>query len=165
MNCSSPLLKRRLAGAIIFAVALVLLADRYTTFEVGRSVPLLLGLGFLTWSLLGREWGMLIPGGVLTGIGVGIMAQRVINAGAAMDQALFFWCFAGGWALIWLLSRAFFRRNVWWPLIPGAAMLVLGFGQLWRGEMREVWRTMAPLWPFLLLVVAAGLWFAPVRKK
>ncbi len=158
-------MKRRVAAGVIFAVALVTLAERYTSLQVGLMFPLLLGLGFLGWSLLAREWGLLVPGGVLIGIGGGLVMQRAISWGAAWDQALFFFCFAGGWALIWLLSRAFFRRNVWWPLIPGGVMVVLGFGQLWQGEMRSLWQTLAAWWPFLLIAVAAWLWFGCRREK
>lgn len=156
-------LKRRIAGAVLVVVALAALLDRYTEVNFGLIAPLALGVGFLVWSLIAREWGLLIPGGVLVGIGAGMVMQRVVNAGAAWDQALFFWCFAAGWGLIWALSRAFFRRNVMWPLIPGGIMLVLGFGQLWQGEMQTVWRSVSTWWPFLLLAVAAWLWFGPGR--
>ncbi len=104
--------KRRVAGLVLLIVAGWALVDRYTNFNAQLAVPLLLGVIFIGWSIVVREWGLLVPGGILTGIGTGILLTRSTDFSRAGESGLFLLSFAGGWLLITLISAAVFKRRV-----------------------------------------------------
>jgi len=151
---------RRVAGLVLLIVGATALAARYVTFDLGQSAPLLLGLIFLSWALLARSCGLLIPGGILTGLGAGLMLRD--NFGGA---GTFLLCFAGGWVLISLLSLLAFRRAMWWPLIPAAAIAFGGLTQLAGPQVRDWLQAAKGYWPVALIVVAVYLLLTKPRAK
>jgi hypothetical protein len=107
---------------ILFGAAALL----QTWVDIGNYVVLLLGAGMLVWGSISRRKGWLIPGGVLTGIGLGIFAMEgPWHFPDAIKGGIFLLCFAFGWFLIVLLS-ALFTCAQWWALIPGGIMAVIG---------------------------------------
>ncbi|HTX92953.1 MAG TPA: hypothetical protein VMC09_17205 [Anaerolineales bacterium] len=97
-----------------------------TWLDIGNYVVLLLGLAMLAWGSYSRRTGWIIPGGVLTGIGLGILATEGPWHFPAADQSgIFLLCFAFGWFLIALLSGLFTCLQ-WWALIPGGIMALIG---------------------------------------
>ena len=66
----------------------------------------------------------------LAGIGPGVYfawGGSSRSGGLAQTGIMLVW-FALGWALITLLSRVTFQSFVWWPLIPGGVIGVVGWG-------------------------------------
>jgi len=43
-------------------------------------------------------------------------------------------CFALGWGLIILFSRVTTQKFIWWPLIPGGLLAVVGWGLYIGGD-------------------------------
>jgi hypothetical protein len=121
-------------------------------------VPVL-GLLFLLWGITTREGGLLIPGGILTGIGAGIwLSQRLyggIEDGGQDTAAVILISFAAGWALITILSAIFTHETMKWPLIPGAILGFIGLGLFTGGFMLRAVELAGRLWPIALIV--AGL--------
>lgn len=157
--------KRRAWGVVLLVIALLALLNRFLPVRSEFLVLPLLGLGFTAWSVLGRVPGLLIPGGVLFGVGSGIWAQRFygLGAGSNSGQALFLLCLALGFLLITLLSLIFFRSRVVWPLWPAAFIGVSGALRLMGTAWQEyLWR-MLPYWPFALLAIA--LWLLLSRPR
>ena len=150
---------------VLLVVAGLALVERHTGFRAGDALPLLLGLAFIGWALAGRVCGLLIPGGILTGIGAGILAERWSGSGAGHRDGLFLVCFAGGWVLITLLSLAGFRRRVWWPLIPATVLGAAGLGRLGYPELDTFWREARDYWPYALIVLALVLLLKAPREK
>ncbi|HEX2100519.1 MAG TPA: hypothetical protein VHF69_07640, partial [Candidatus Synoicihabitans sp.] len=141
------------------------LLGRYFAVNLGLVAPSLLGLGFILWSWLARQPGFLVPGGVLTGVGAGLLAERWLTSGYAIDRAAFFACFAAGWGSITWFSHIGFRRRVRWPLIPAAVMVAIALFHLGGADFRTFWRTVSPWWPLVLLVLGAWLVWSPGRRK
>ena len=115
----------RIAGGVILIIfGLATLLQHW--FNIGNYVVLLLGLGMLTWGSVSRRTGWIIPGGVLTGIGLGILVSEGPWQFPAADQnGVFLLCFAFGWFLITILTTLF-TCTQWWALIPGGIMAVIG---------------------------------------
>lgn len=112
------------AGVVLILFGAATLFQRW--FEIGNFIVLLLGLGMLAWGSVSRRTGWIIPGGVLTGIGLGILAMEGPWRFPAADQnGVFLICFAFGWFLITILT-ALFTCTQWWALIPGGIMGLIG---------------------------------------
>ena len=85
------------------------------------------GVGMLALGSLLRKTAWIIPGGVLSGIGLGIvLSEGPWKFPVARQSGLFLLCFALGWFLITLLSRFTTSRTQWWALVPGGIMTALG---------------------------------------
>ncbi len=113
------------AGGILILIGAISLLSRVTTFNA-MLYPLGLGLIFLAWGLLTRTSGLLIPGGVLTGIFAGSALMEIPMTGTS-DPArggVFLAVFAASWVLISLLSiyTESPRKGWTWPLFPAVAL-------------------------------------------
>ena len=134
---------------MIAAVGLFFLAGELEP-DIGRFVTLIIGLALLAVFVVRREYGFLVPGSILTGIGIGIaLAPAAVgddNSGVMM-LAL-----AGGFLGIWVLGSIYrLPQNHWWPLIPGGILTLIGMVQLSRSDVDGAFQ----LWPVLLIVVGA----------
>lgn len=122
-----------------------------------------LGLIFLLWGILVRSRGLLIPGGILFGLGSGVtLTESVLRLESENQQAgVILILFAAGWLLITLLSGFFTDKTIWWPLIPGAILGGIG-GVLLADVLGDFSRLVGQFWPVLL--IAAGL-FLIIRRR
>ena len=115
---------RIVAGIILILFGGATLLQRW--FDIGNAIVLLLGMSMLAWGSISHKTGLIIPGGVLTGIGLGILAMQGPWQFPAVDQnGVFLLCFALGWFLITFLT-ALFTCTQWWALIPGGIMALIG---------------------------------------
>ncbi len=92
------------------------------------SVPL--GLVFLLWGITEKKLGLIIPGSLIATMGMGVyMGWRNSTQPEGLQESgtMLVW-FALGWMLIVVLSRVITKRFIWWPLIPGGIMLMVGSG-------------------------------------
>lgn len=90
-----------------------------------------LGVLFLAIGVHKRLLGLMIPGCLLLGIGPGISFAwtKPVTGVAVLAQTgtMLVW-FSLGWALITLTYRMVFQKIIWWPLIPGGILAVVGWG-------------------------------------
>ncbi len=155
--------RRRGWGAVLLVVAVLALIERHTTFRADTALPLVLGVAFIGWAIAARSCGLLIPGGILTGLGAGIIAEQWLGYGHR--DGIFLLCFAGGWVLIPVLSVAVFHRRVWWPLIPAGVIALTGLGQLGYPGLGWAWREARNFWPYALIVLALVLLLRAPRAR
>jgi hypothetical protein len=163
-STSSSRSSRRIVGLVLLVIAVVALMERYLALRLGLVAPLLLGLAFLVWSLVARRVGLMIPGCILTGLGVGLLAERYLAAGVPVNRAAFFFGLGGGFLLISLLGRVVFREKIYWALIPGLVLAGIGAFHLGGADLRQIGRVFTQIWPFLLLLVAAWFLFSSNRR-
>ena len=146
------------AGTALIAIGLLAFAAQFMEFvNVGLLFLPTLGIIFLVWGITIRHVGPMIPGGILTGIGAGVilMQQTAALPGEASDAGIFLITFGAGWALITLLSALFTAKTQWWPLIPGAIIAAVG-AALFAGDAGlRVLEFAGDFWP--LALIAAGL--------
>ena len=99
------------------------------------------GTGVITLCLgsIKKWFGMMIPGCLMVGIGPGIYFAwqniAIIN-GLTQTGIMLLW-FAFGWSLIVLSARVVTTKFVWWPLIPGGILAMVGWGLYIGGNPSE----------------------------
>jgi len=121
-----PLIPLAAVGGLGFAMTFT----HSTFFDYVLYILTGLGLVFLAIGIFKRLIGLIIPGCLLIGIGPGVaFAWGHAGAGSALSQTgvMLVW-FALGWGLITLFSRVVIDQFVWWPLIPGGILAMVGWG-------------------------------------
>jgi len=147
------------AGIVIVGIGLVLLVGQFVP-DFGRWIVLLIGLVFLGVWLARREYGWLVAGCIVSGVGAGVVLAGVLDDPWSGASVLF--SIAGGFIALWLISSLLRlgerpspqgpgpdgARAMWWPLIPGGILTAIGFIVLAEdGVGEDVWR----LWPLILI--------------
>jgi len=131
-------------GAVLVTVGAVLLAGRLNHVVAAGGPALWLGAGFPVWWIFSGNYGLLVPAGVLGGLGAGLMLGEAGFYGNAVALGL-----GAGFVAIYLLDLLRQRRrSSWWPLVPGAALIAMGLLQNTTG-----WGGLGDLgWPLFLIV-------------
>lgn len=145
---------RLVAGGVLLAVAGAALAAPYLPPGfAGRAFVPFLGVAFVVWAALSRSIGLLVPGGVLLGVGVGAWLQ------ASYGPAAFLFSLAGGFLSISVLSMLIFgaKHKTWWTVFPAGGLAFAGIVVSGGPAVREVLRGMQNYWPYALIVVAVAL--------
>lgn len=132
-------------GAVLVVVGAVLLGARFNDVVAAGGPALWIGLGFLTWWAFSGNYGLLLPAGALTGLGVGLMLDHVAFYGNPVALGL-----GVGFLAIYALDALRRQRSSsWWPLVPGAVLVVVGLLQNTSG-----WDSLGELgWPLFLIVI------------
>lgn len=118
---------------------------------------LLSGIFFLILYLITKIYGLLIPGGILTGLGSGLTFQ-------GKSSALFFIFLGLGFISIYILGLIRGKSPLW-PVIPGGILLGIGVYEelLNRGLIPYNFvKKISPYWPVILIVIGLYLIF---KKK
>ncbi len=144
----------RIVGLVLVGIGAALLVMMGTDLG-GEVVLVVVGLGLLVAYATSRLYGLLIPGAIVTGLGVGLIAvgQGAPEAAGALGLGL-------GFAAIALIDRlrAPGRAGWWWPLIPGGILVVTALPSL--TGLPELGRYLVPA---ALVVVGVLLLLRPRR--
>lgn len=152
-----------MAGVVIIGIGAFFLLAQVIP-DIGRWIPLLIGLIFLAAFVPKREYGFLIPGCIISGVGVGIVLAGVVDdrwSGAAVLLSI-----AGGFIAIWVVSVLLRRADkdwprgasrdaaqaLWWPLIPGGILALVSLIVLAEEGFES---DLLRWWP--LLIIGAGI--------
>lgn len=153
-------------GVILILVGGLALLSQFVNFDE-RIVLVSLSAIFLAWGVLTRKTGLVIPGGILSGVTLG--SYLVEGPFAHMDEpkqgGLFLLGFAAGWFLITLVSfytNANHRPSLW-PLIPGGIIGMVGGLMVAGGQAMKVLELLGQGWPVIL--IAVGLYMIFRRKE
>jgi hypothetical protein len=117
-------------GLIIASVGIPFVTNRINFFDFLLFPTLAVGFALLAWGSMEKLLGLIIPGCLLLGIGPGIFfawAKTGTFNGLTETGVMLVW-FAFGWGLITIASRVVSQRFIWWPLIPGGLLAVVGWG-------------------------------------
>jgi hypothetical protein len=127
---SKPAMWPLVPGAVMAALGLWLVRTPAGIFELVLYMGVALALAFIGWGIVYRLFGLIIPGCLLLGIGLGLYeawgVAREPN-GLVQTGTMLVW-FALGWGLIVLFGRILMDKLVWWPLIPGGVLAMTGWG-------------------------------------
>jgi hypothetical protein len=117
-------------AAAITSVAVPFLTSKIGVLDFELYIVTVLGLILLAVGVYRKLIGLIIPGCLLIGIGPGVaIAWNSYQGGAALTNTgtMLVW-FSFGWGLITLFSRTVIEKFVWWPLIPGGILAMVGGG-------------------------------------
>jgi hypothetical protein len=143
----TPRSRRPVSGVILIFVGLALFVLRFVHGLDESIVLVALGSAFLAGYFYRRVYGLLIPGCILLGLGVGGM-----TGGARFGVE--HWEEIGlgvGFVAIFLIDLAVRGQMNWWPLIPGLILIV---GPVASAHV-NFGRIVSYGWPLILVV--AGL--------
>jgi hypothetical protein len=150
-------------AAILIVIGLIaLVANLGGSSYVYQSIPLVIGVAFLLAYSLTRQYGFLVPGGILTGVGAGVLTSSLSDPAAGGAYVVL--AIGLGFLLIFavdvLVSRATSR---WWPVIPGGLMLLIGTGI--ASDSEGVTRQLQVWSPVLLIALGVLILLARVRER
>ena len=121
----------------------------------GGMVLLTIASGFLFFAFWRRIYGLLIPGAILSGLGMGVPFAELTNGVSVL------WGLALGFVAIMVVGRALFNMRSPWPMFPavplfcvGAIVAIASLPTFFAGGM--IW--------FPLLLIAAGLYLGWGRR-
>jgi hypothetical protein len=158
-----------ITGVVIVALGLVMLVATVTDSQfVGQMIVLLLGVIFLTWGVMVRHPAPLIPGCILSGLGVGIvLSQWLFTSISGQAQGgIVTLCLGLGFLLIMPTQQFVTRQGThWWPWIPGGILSLTGLALLLGDAGLAMLTWMGRLWPLALIAVGGALLYRALRSQ
>jgi hypothetical protein len=132
--------KRRqvLSGVALIAVGLALYVAQQVESLGASAAFFVVGGAFLAAYLYRRDFGLLVPGALVSGLGVGMLESVPMLIGIG-----------SGFVALTVLALICERRFEGWPLIPGVILILIGLRE------SRILDYLLDHWP--LLVVAAGV--------
>jgi hypothetical protein len=128
--------------SIVFAVVLIVvgivgLVSQFAELppNTGGLVVLIIGLGFLAAFAARRQYGFLVPGGIMTGLGAGIVASESLTFTDEQTGGVVVLGLGLGFVAIWAIGAIV--RVVGhhpWPLVPGGILTVISATLLIGGQ-------------------------------
>jgi hypothetical protein len=152
---------RLIPGLVLIVLGIAFLLVQY--FEFGPALFLiLLGLVFLIPYALTRSYGLLIPGCILAGVGLGLAFDRPpLGTAIAVPLGL-----GLGFIAIFVLQLIVARQSHWWPLVPGGLLILVGIAE----GVPQAQVLIEKGWPLILvlvglLILAGQFWNVSRQSK
>ena len=145
----------RLMGLLLVAGGVLWFLIATTDLDGTVVVPGV-GVAFLIAYLTTRYYGLLIPAGILCGLGTGLVVAAQGGPGGAVPLGL-----GLGFAAITVFDATLGDGDAaWWPLIPGGILIVVGGSQI--AGIRDIGIYLVPAG---LVVVGLLLVLRPTRDR
>lgn len=158
-------------GLILIGIGVLALVTQFVDWSQWGNIGIYflpaLGVFFLLVGVATRSVGPIIPGGILSGIGLGtLFVAGPLKIEGVDDGGVFMLAFAAGWAVITLFSAVFTSKTQWWPLIPGGIMAIIGAGVLFGGVFMQFLALIGKIWPVALIIMGVYiLWHTNQNKS
>lgn len=147
---------RVVSGVTLIGIGLLLfwlnrvedIADSVLFFVIGSL--------FLGAYLYSKNYGLLIPGCLLLGLGTGTLLERIDRLDQPWQVGL-----GAGFVAIFLIALLYEKQAHWWPLIPGGILLISAFA---IGE--ELMQFLfSGGWPLVLVVIGVIIVLGSFTKR
>jgi hypothetical protein len=132
-------------------------------------LPTAVGVVLLICGLMYRKFGLIIPGCILITVGPGVYfawGQAGVPNGLVQTGTMLV-TFALGWGLITVCSRVITSSFVWWPLIPGGILAMVGWGLYIGGDPHNALNFIGNTGSIGLIIFGIYLlmWRNEIRRK
>lgn len=157
-----------IVGVILIVVGLMSLAATiWGSSLIGTLILPALGVMFLAWGFWARVPGLMIPGGILTGLGAGILVQQtlLVSASGEVSGGVVVLGLALGFLAIMPLVRLVGGHTYWWPAIPGGILLIVAVALLLGPGGVGLLQSMEYIWPIAPIVVGVYLIWLMYRRR
>jgi hypothetical protein len=135
---------RLIPGMTLIVLGIAFLLMQYFEFGPGLLL-LLLGFVFLVPYVLTRSYGLLIPGCILAGIGIGLIFDRPpLGTPVAVPVGL-----GLGFIAIFAVQLIVARASHWWPLVPGGILVLVGIAE----GVPQAQLLVEKGWPLILVLI------------
>jgi hypothetical protein len=149
------------AGSILILLGVGFFALRFMEGYGEAMIFFLIGGAFMAGYLFRRSYGLLIPGGILLGLGLGSIGESVFQSFGDISQI----GLGVGFVSIYVIHLIYVGKSHWWPLIPGGILIVTGLAS----ASKDFERILSVGWPLMLifagLIILAGAFGLTGRKK
>lgn len=154
--------KRQVAtGSILILLGIGFFALQFLEGFGEAALLFLLGGAFVAGNLFWNAYGLLIPGGILMGIGLGSIGELADLAFGDLSQI----GLGLGFVSIYVIDLVYRAQTHWWPLIPGGFLIIDGLAA--GNELFQ--RLLSVGWPLVLVFVGllalAGAFGRTGRKQ
>ena len=147
--------KRITTGLTLIVIGTVLYAFDRVQGLSQASVLLVLGIVFLAAYIHRRSYGLLVPAGVLLGLGSGMLFRGPLSA-IGRPQLL---GLGAGFIAIYLIALLRERKSHPWPLIPGTILLIIAFP-----NGAEVFEYLFSHWSLILVLLGVLILLGAIGK-
>ena len=147
-------------GAILIALGALFFVVQLTDGG-GEAVVAVIGGAFLVAYAFTRQYGFLVPGGIMTGLGVGIVLQNEATpeAGGVVVIGL-----GVGFLLLYAIDLLVRQgAALWWPIIPGGILTAIGV--LIEADQVQILNQLEWAWPLVLIAIGVIVLFLQVRRR
>jgi hypothetical protein len=152
---------RVVLGTILIVLGIGLIALQYFEGFGEAVIFFLIGGAFTAGYLYRRSYGLMIPGGILLGLGLGSVGESILNSFGGLEQI----GLGIGFVSIYVIPLIYEGTSSWWPLIPGGILIVTGLSE----GSKTFERLFEVGWPLIIvfigLVLLAGAFGLTGRKK
>ena len=148
-------------GAILIILGIGLIALQYVEGFGDAMILFLIGGLFVAGYFYRRSYGLLIPGCILLGIGLGKVGESTLMAFGGFEQL----GLGVGFVAIYVIDLVYSGSSSWWPLIPGLILIVTGLSE----GSEDFGHLVSVGWPIIFvffgLLLLAGAFGLTGRKK
>jgi hypothetical protein len=147
-------------GVVLIALGALFFVVQVT--GVGQeAVVAVIGGAFLVAYAITRQYGFLVPGGIMTGLGVGIVLQ---NQATAQEGGVVVIGLGAGFLSIYLIDLLVRQGSaLWWPIIPGGILTAIGV--LIEADQIEILNQLDWAWPLVLIAIGVIVVFMQIRRR
>ena len=147
-------------GAVLITIGAALLVGQLVgDFE--QFILLAIGIVLLVLFAVSRNPGTLIGGGIVTGLGAGVVIAANTEGDIAGAAVLF--GLGLGFVGVWLVGTLMrIQETRFWPLVPGAILIAIGFVVLAGTEAAQA---LEWLWPVMLIGLGVVVILAAVLGR
>jgi hypothetical protein len=145
----------------------IFLTEKFSLLVFVFYLACAIGSVFLLWGSVSGKLGLIIPGAILSATGAGVYFgwSNPDEPGQLQKTGIMLVWFALGWVLITVFSRIMKKRFVWWPLIPGGILLMVGSGLYIGGNPQNALGFLGNTGSIGLILVGAYLIFLKFSMK
>jgi hypothetical protein len=138
---------RVVLGGILIVLGIGLFALQFFEGFSEAFYLFLIGGAFTAWYLYRRAYGLLIPGCIMLGLGLGTVGEETFMSFKGLEEV----GLGVGFVALWVIPLIYEGKSIWWPLIPGAILVIVGLS-----EGNEAFQRLFDVgWP--LIIVFIGL--------